>query len=294
MKTIKLACVGLLIGLCACGDGNPPASSSKAISDVYTMSKRGDGLFDVVCRDGHREVVAAVQIQANNVCPVTPQPPPQATHKAKGNERSFPLQGNMKDQVLMSFGQGLWEGYVSFKVYVTNDSDDFITITDGVGGQWKVNGGNNSESFTRLILPVIITGNSDGAGSSEFYLSSLEYEVTATHPMTIGLLSGRSDQYQILKKIGEDIAGSKISGEGILKLYKNYTTLECAQIAIVDSHNTMIKFDAAQADLKFTNLIAPLSILVRPTCQATRLPQPENSQIDFEFLVPSLIIGDPI
>lgn len=294
MKAMKFAGVGLLLGLYACGDGATQVSADKAINDVFSMSKRNDGLFDVVCRDGHREVVAAVQIQANNVCPVIPQQPPQGTHKAKGSDRSFTLQGNMKDQVLASFGQGLWDGYISFKLYVSGDSDDFVTVTDGVGGQWKIYGGNGTLSFNRLVMPVVVTGTTDANGTSYLYLSSFEYEVTATHPMTIGVLNGRSDRGQTLKKIGEDIVGSKISGEANLKLFKNFTTDECAQITIVDNNSAVVRFQATQTQAKFSNLVAPLQIFVSPTCQATRLPQPENSQIDFEFLISSLAIGDPV
>jgi hypothetical protein len=79
MKLGVIFAVGLL-GACAiaCGSTSEEAtgqSEGAQITDVLTMTKRGDGNFDVVCQNGAREVATPQQILANQVCGAGTPPP---------------------------------------------------------------------------------------------------------------------------------------------------------------------------------------------------------------------------
>jgi hypothetical protein len=62
----------LLLGLfvlsaCSSSEGTG-TNEPEAVSDIFSMTRRPDGLFDVHCRDGRFEVASAEQILANAVC----------------------------------------------------------------------------------------------------------------------------------------------------------------------------------------------------------------------------------
>src|SRR5262245_28950735 len=59
-----------LIGLVGCVTSSERADnvSSAQIGDVQSIERRPDGLSDVVCRDGRREVANESEILANTVC----------------------------------------------------------------------------------------------------------------------------------------------------------------------------------------------------------------------------------
>jgi len=57
------------LGVVGCADRAEVASQdADLVDDIASMTRRPDGLFDVRCRDGRREVVSSAQILANDVC----------------------------------------------------------------------------------------------------------------------------------------------------------------------------------------------------------------------------------
>jgi hypothetical protein len=72
-----LAFTAPLAVLVACssntGGSDAAASGSQAeVSDIQSMTRLSDGRFDVLCRDGHHEVVSSDDVVANRVCQTTP------------------------------------------------------------------------------------------------------------------------------------------------------------------------------------------------------------------------------
>lgn len=70
MSTSKFAAVvavAILMVTSACGQNEAP-SQIEDVEDIISMQARADGNFDVVCRDGRREVASAADIRANRVC----------------------------------------------------------------------------------------------------------------------------------------------------------------------------------------------------------------------------------
>jgi hypothetical protein len=59
-----------LVGLPGCGASveETRTGGAELVTDVESMHRRTDGLFDVVCRDGRREVVTAADVLADRVC----------------------------------------------------------------------------------------------------------------------------------------------------------------------------------------------------------------------------------
>ncbi len=64
----------LSVGLVACSAA-PDAShegtgrtSQASVDDIRSMTRRTDGNYDVVCSDGHAEIVSARQIRDDEVC----------------------------------------------------------------------------------------------------------------------------------------------------------------------------------------------------------------------------------
>jgi hypothetical protein len=55
---------------CAAPPADDAAESSEqaAVSDIAKMTARGDGTFDVECRDGRKEIVSAADVTAGRVC----------------------------------------------------------------------------------------------------------------------------------------------------------------------------------------------------------------------------------
>ena len=73
MRTPSLfAFVAVAVASSACApspaDDDPSTSEHAAVSDIGKMTARGDGTFDVECRDGRKEVVSADDVTAGRVC----------------------------------------------------------------------------------------------------------------------------------------------------------------------------------------------------------------------------------
>ncbi len=69
---VTVAAIALAACASAPDDDTGASSESPLISDASSLIQRPDGRFDVVCKDGSREVVTAEQIAANEVCNSTP------------------------------------------------------------------------------------------------------------------------------------------------------------------------------------------------------------------------------
>lgn len=67
-KVLYVVLLGALAGCGTEGSVDTGKLEQKSLSDVVSMVRRADGDFDVVCRDGHREVVTEAQVLANQVC----------------------------------------------------------------------------------------------------------------------------------------------------------------------------------------------------------------------------------
>lgn len=60
---------------CSVGESERAGQVEQAqVDDVQSMERRSDGRFDVVCRDGRREIVTSEDILANRVCRTTSGP----------------------------------------------------------------------------------------------------------------------------------------------------------------------------------------------------------------------------
>src|SRR5262249_32278154 len=57
-----------LSGGCSDGADSVGEAKSAQVSDAQSITRRPDGLFDVVCRDGRQEVANETEILANTVC----------------------------------------------------------------------------------------------------------------------------------------------------------------------------------------------------------------------------------
>lgn len=85
MKAIPLA-VLLTASIVACapsaGD-DAESSEQEQVADITKMTARGDGTFDVTCRDGRQEIVSAEDVKNGAVCtpPVVPESPFSSTCK---------------------------------------------------------------------------------------------------------------------------------------------------------------------------------------------------------------------
>jgi hypothetical protein len=65
-----LAWIGAAIAACADApnEASETGASSALVSDIASMTQRADGKFDVVCKDGSREIDSSDQIVANQAC----------------------------------------------------------------------------------------------------------------------------------------------------------------------------------------------------------------------------------
>lgn len=77
------------LALTACGKTSD-SSSTQDVEDVSTMIARGDGTFDVVCRDGSREVATADDIRLDRVCDGGSSTPGQLICVARDNDNRDP------------------------------------------------------------------------------------------------------------------------------------------------------------------------------------------------------------
>jgi hypothetical protein len=69
LRGAPVAVVAFLVGCAASDSADDVASAEQeAVSDIARMTARGDGTFDVTCRDGRREIVSASDVQAGRVC----------------------------------------------------------------------------------------------------------------------------------------------------------------------------------------------------------------------------------
>src|SRR5262245_12830988 len=88
MLAFATAFAGIVGPACVSADGVDRLEPEQ-ISDAESMTRRPDGRFDVVCRDGRREIVNALGISLNTVC----EPPwtgalPSSTTIAAGRHHS--------------------------------------------------------------------------------------------------------------------------------------------------------------------------------------------------------------
>ena len=69
MRIIVQALLLFSFVITGCGESsNNSSSDTFAVEDATSIIARGDGTYDVLCRDGRREVVTANDIRANRVC----------------------------------------------------------------------------------------------------------------------------------------------------------------------------------------------------------------------------------
>ena len=71
MTQRKLFACGSLVVSCGSRDDK---SSPKAVEDIVSVQRRDDGSFDVICRNGSRQVASAEEIRNNAVCGTAPSP----------------------------------------------------------------------------------------------------------------------------------------------------------------------------------------------------------------------------
>ncbi len=61
--------LGLVVSACSAAEPNDVESQEQeAVSDIVSMTARGDGSYDVKCRDGRTEVVTAHDVERGRVC----------------------------------------------------------------------------------------------------------------------------------------------------------------------------------------------------------------------------------
>lgn len=290
----QLASVSLLLAMVACGEGKKQNSFTQSVSDVESMEQRSDGRYDVTCSAGYYEVVTAEEVQMNQVCPSRPAEPTSGSYIARGEDRQLEISHDVSN----TFGKGLWEGYMSFTLETGTSS--YTEIRDALGGVWKPSR-DKKIVFSRLDLPVVI--DVDGFAPSGTYghvkISNITYEITKVNPITgnefQGLMTGLNGSSRQVGSIATDIPGVKVSFLAKLSLFDNFTNgTSCGRVRIKDRDQKEVFLDSEHSVLNIDSMIAPLSISAYPTCESTRLANPESSDRDFHLTIPKIQIGDPV
>jgi hypothetical protein len=89
--TIRLSYLITFLTLAtACGGSQQKHSSTEAVTDIVSMQARSDGNFDVVCRDGRREIATPDDIRSDRVCESGTSPSGSLICVARDNDNRDP------------------------------------------------------------------------------------------------------------------------------------------------------------------------------------------------------------
>lgn len=283
---LRLILATLLLSAC----GAPEASDSSetaALGDAQRIDQRPDGKYDVLCRDGRREVVTAADLQQNNVCiPTGPTPGTVALQ-----DRVYNLALSSVDSKIEDLGKGLWEGWLDFKVEASTDA---IGIVDGTGATFFVSGQRN---FTRMRMPV--TFNDVVSGSTgTVRITQIRAEVTRVNDLPGQSLTGRlnmnaASPLTLVRTFAQDLTGVQITFRADARFFDNFDAGDrCGVLKIVGANRTELM--TAAAAVRQFSLIGPVSIFSDVSCTSSRRALPQDPAKDFELSLSSITLGNPI
>jgi hypothetical protein len=292
----RLLALGSIFLMSACGaptgdSASDPTIGGKAdLVDTVSITRRSDGTFDVRCRDGRSEVDTQAQILANDVC--VPPNNPGGDHTVNGSDASFTLPNSVSAAAVMTWGRGLWEGYMSFTAQGGGNefgNRDYAYLKDATGATFNITAAN--VRFDRLLLPVSLYATTDSSVNSVVYLTQVSYEITQVNPIAASSLTGQfqvSTSPQLLNTVAADIPGVTLSLRVDATFYNNYLDgNRCSQITV---NGTAVTPATASQTIQTT---APLNIYAAPSCLSSRLAHPENASADYAVAISSIQIGDP-
>jgi hypothetical protein len=265
------------------------AGSEAAITDLASVTARPDGQFDVVCKDGRKEIDTAEDIQANAVCVAVASSGPVVN--ADNARFTAPLPDS---QILTTLdapqagGVGLFKGYVSF---TTNPAcSGTFDIQDGLGNHYSAPCA-TTQSFARLPVPVVISV----PGTFYYYdasfvrhagyveLDSTQYEILAFNPQAFQGVTGKADVSSTLAAVGPELGGVSLQIQASAKFLANFTNgAACDHIDLRGRDGAKLSLTAAAPSVTGT-LVAPIWVQSNPACIGARLGMPENANTDFFF-----------
>ena len=88
--SLKKIFLAMTLVLTACGQGESTKSKTTDVSDIVSMQARSDGNFDVVCRDGRREIATPDDIRSDRVCDSGSSPSGSLICVARDNDNRDP------------------------------------------------------------------------------------------------------------------------------------------------------------------------------------------------------------
>lgn len=280
-----------LLALIFCAGAQAGVPST--FDDVISIIRRADGLFDVVCRSGRREVATADQLQHNDVC--NNNVPEPGNELVQGQDISIVVPDQAANLTVWEFGKNIWEGYVSFQLSAEGSElggFDRLYLVDGLGGRWELRPG--VMAFQRLASPVKIIATTDSSIRPIVKLTEIFYEITKTSPILGQDLKSRVDSLATFATLGADIPGVEMSFFLQARFYRNFVTDNCSQVLVIDDKGTSILITPQAAHGTGVRMIAPVRIQTAPLCMTSRLTDPENRDTDVLITIPVIQVGKPI
>ncbi len=286
MQVRTLISAALILAAAACGP-EPTTSEPNELADVKSMTLKQDGRYEVICTDGTREIVTAVDAARGRLCPFDPSDtssritliPDQAFTTNETN----PIEH-------VNFGKDSWQGMVSFIVDCTVCyASGRLIIQDGVGGKWTLSS-NGQTTFSRLVTPVKVTSEVPGSNSIQVKLRNITVESSAFTPPRGPFEKGRIDVGVRSPQFFKDLKGAKITLHATVKFFRNFTAGNvCGKIEVVGADRRVV-LDAVTDHVTIKNLVAPISVEASATCQSSRVASPENADTDYLFAIPSIVV----
>lgn len=205
-----------------------------------------------------------------------------------GDDRS--LSGYFQaNEVVESWGKGLWDGYVSMTAYNYGNGRSYIV--DGSGQNYEL-GKSIRTKFDRLPLPIqLVSSNSTSIGVQ---LTGMKYEVTGTHAIAPSSLRGKFEGTSAgnVKTLGSDIPGVKLNFVASATFFRNFSNGNgCANLTIKDARGQKQYLSAAEPS-KTISLIAPVSIDAIATCISSRIANPQDAAADYQVGIANISVGD--
>ena len=227
-------------------------------------------------------------------CPPPPPPPGCVSNCGTGQivqgaDRSFALGTSKSNELLETWGKGLWEGFISFNLQVTGEPTiDHATVTDATGASYASTG--TSTRYVRIPLPVTLRGSSDSSVPSTASMTGISYEVTRVNPIPAQSLRGQFNGVtpaQVIE-IGTDIPGVALQVSSSATFFRNFTNGNgCGRLLLNDKELT------AASPVGTFSLVAPLRITSSASCVSSRASSPQDASADFSVGLSSISVGNP-
>jgi hypothetical protein len=296
MRKILFAAVAAMVAGCAAQTNESVGTGEGAVlSDTVSITQRPDGRFDVLCRGRSGapdfvQTVTADQIRDDSVCSPSAPPPPNAIAV---NGVTLSVAAGSPPTELYRWGAGLWEGYASFEVVLSTNSNypASATLIDASGAQYPISATNTR--FDRLPVPVRVM-----AVGSTYYTSAITVakpivEVQKTDPIASGTLVTKynSTASVLLQTLGADLPGATLAFTANARFFKNFTDDNaCSRVSLVDANNQSVVLDPGTFTQR-ANLIAPVRVQAYAACVSSRLAAPENRDADVDVAISNVAIS---